>query len=143
MEHWLADEPVGAYIEPVAVRAKRWMRKHPSRVTAAAVLMLATVVGLTIGGLLLKRSNDLLVQKTEEADSMFHEARDAVDDYFTTVSEDVALAGEELAPLRQKLLTHALKYYQNFIRKRANDPRLQRTGRGVPSGWVSFDPPGC
>ena len=62
VEHWLADEPVGAYAEPVTVRAKRWMRQHPSRVTAAAVLLLATVVGLTIGTVLLNRSNRLLEQ---------------------------------------------------------------------------------
>ena len=62
VEHWLADEPVGAYAEPVTARAKRWMRQHPSRVTAAAVLLLSTVVGLTIGTVLLNRSNRLLEQ---------------------------------------------------------------------------------
>ena len=68
VEHWLADEPVGAYAEPVTVRAKRWMRQHPSRVTAAAVLLLSTVVGLTIGTVLLNRSNRLLEQSNHLLD---------------------------------------------------------------------------
>ena len=57
VEHWLADEPVSAYREPAAVRVRRWMRQRPKRVTAAAVLLLATVVGLTIGTVLLDGAN--------------------------------------------------------------------------------------
>jgi tetratricopeptide (TPR) repeat protein/tRNA A-37 threonylcarbamoyl transferase component Bud32 len=42
VEHWLADEPVKAYREPMAARASRWMRKHPAAVAVmAAVLLLA------------------------------------------------------------------------------------------------------
>ena len=53
VEHWLADEPVAAYAEPVRARLRRWLRKRPKRVTAAVVLLLATVVGLTVGRLLI------------------------------------------------------------------------------------------
>src|SRR5207249_11861678 len=28
VERWLADEPVGAYREPLVARAQRWMRRH-------------------------------------------------------------------------------------------------------------------
>ena len=45
VEHWLADEPVTAYREPRGARLRRWIRKHPKRVTAAVVLLLATVCG--------------------------------------------------------------------------------------------------
>ena len=39
VEHWLADEPVAAYREPRGARVRRWIRKHPKRVTAAVVLL--------------------------------------------------------------------------------------------------------
>ena len=55
VEHWLADEPVRRLPGAGKSPARRWMRKHPSRVTAAAVLLLATVVGLTIGAVPLGR----------------------------------------------------------------------------------------
>lgn len=40
IEHYLADEPVSAFREPVTVRARRWARKHQTQtVTTAAVLL--------------------------------------------------------------------------------------------------------
>ena len=147
VEHWLADEPVGAYDEPVKVRAKRWMRKHPSRVTAVAVLLLTTVVGLTIGGLLLdrsrrllKQSNLYLAQQTQRADAnaaeaerqrqvadeMFHEAKTTVDTYLTKVSEEKLLEEEGLQPLRKELLSLALKYYLGFIKDRVDYPNVRK-----------------
>ena len=50
VEHWLADEPVNAYAEPVTVRAKRWMRQHPSRVTAAVGSLAGDGRGIDRGG---------------------------------------------------------------------------------------------
>jgi serine/threonine-protein kinase len=49
LEHWLADEPVGAAAEPLAVRARRWMRKHPAAVSGAAAVVLVAAVGLAVG----------------------------------------------------------------------------------------------
>ena len=42
IEHWLADEPVEAWAEPWTVKGRRWVGKHRTLVTAAAV---ALVVG--------------------------------------------------------------------------------------------------
>ena len=53
----MADEPVEAYAEPVERRLRRWMRKRPRRVTAAVVLLATAVIGLTVGTVLLDRSN--------------------------------------------------------------------------------------
>jgi len=44
VDRWLADEPVSAYREPWAVRIGRWGRRHRQLVTAAAVLLVASVV---------------------------------------------------------------------------------------------------
>ena len=46
---WLADEPVSAYREPWAVRARRWARRHPALVgaTTASALVAALLLGST------------------------------------------------------------------------------------------------
>jgi tetratricopeptide (TPR) repeat protein/tRNA A-37 threonylcarbamoyl transferase component Bud32 len=47
VEHWLADEPVSAYREPLRVRARRWARRHKPAVAAMAA---AVLVALLLGG---------------------------------------------------------------------------------------------
>src|SRR5262249_8425746 len=36
VEHWLADEPVSAYRDPLTARLARWSRRHRAQVAAAA-----------------------------------------------------------------------------------------------------------
>jgi serine/threonine-protein kinase len=47
LEHWLADEPVGAYREPLPARLGRWRRRHRALV---AGLTAAALVALLLGG---------------------------------------------------------------------------------------------
>src|SRR5436190_13656293 len=49
VERWLADEPVGAYGEPLLDRTRRWGRKHRTLVSSAVVFLLVGVVGLGVG----------------------------------------------------------------------------------------------
>jgi eukaryotic-like serine/threonine-protein kinase len=49
VEHWLADEPVSAYAEPLFVRAARWSRKHKAVVGTAAAALVTATIGLAIG----------------------------------------------------------------------------------------------
>jgi serine/threonine protein kinase len=49
IEHWLADEPVSAWPEPVTVKAGRWMRRHKPLVSGAAAAVLVGLIGLTAG----------------------------------------------------------------------------------------------
>ena len=49
IEHWLADEPVSAYPEPWTMRARRWLGRHRTLVTAGAASVLVTVVALVAG----------------------------------------------------------------------------------------------
>ena len=47
LDRWMADEPVTAWREPLARRARRWARRNRTAVTAAAVALVAGVVGLS------------------------------------------------------------------------------------------------
>lgn len=49
----------------------------------------------------------------------------AVDDYFTMVSQSELLNVPGLQPLRKQLLEAAVRYYQEFVKQRADDPKLR------------------
>ena len=53
LERWLADEPVTAWPDPWSTRARRWLGRHRTLVTAAAVAAVVTVAGLSVGLILL------------------------------------------------------------------------------------------
>jgi tetratricopeptide (TPR) repeat protein len=46
VERWMADEPVKAWRDPISRRARRWARRNRTTVAAAAVALVAGVVGL-------------------------------------------------------------------------------------------------
>jgi WD40 repeat protein/serine/threonine protein kinase len=57
LEHWMADEPISFYREPISTRLTRWGRRHRTAAVAMGVLLVTAVLGLTAGTLLLSRAN--------------------------------------------------------------------------------------
>lgn len=148
LEQWLADEPVMAHREPMSLRTRRWIRKHPRIVagTAAAVLVGLTISILSLGivnsqKLQLAKKNDqldaALVRESIErqkaqasqrrADAEFRRAKRAIDEYFTDVSESKELKEKYpgMHEFRLKLLRKAQKYYEEFLKERGDDTTLQ------------------
>jgi serine/threonine-protein kinase len=76
VEHWLADEPVSAWREPWAVRARRWVSRHRTLVTGAATALLVAVVGLTIATGLLEAANGRERQARATAEANEREAHE-------------------------------------------------------------------
>ena len=60
------------------------------------------------------------------ADANFAKAMAAVDDYLTKVSETKLLENPGMQPLRKDLLTSALRFYQEFLKEREDDPNVRR-----------------
>jgi serine/threonine-protein kinase len=132
IEHWLADEPVSAWREPLPVRARRWMKRN-------RVLVMACVSALVVGALSLGVATVLLSAKNEElrqanageaaahrlAQANFEMASQAVEDYLFNVAEDDRLKERDLSELRKKLVASATAFYQKFIAARKEDPRLE------------------
>ncbi len=119
LDHWLADEPVGAYREPATARLRRWVRRHPRKMTAAAVLLLAAVVGLAAGTVLLERSK-------REVQENFEMTRAAAHRFLVAVNEERLLDEPGMQGLRQQLLMEALDFYRKFLQKRPGDPVVRR-----------------
>ena len=76
----------------------------------------------------LKRSRDEARLQRNLAEANLLEARQAVDDSFTKVSESVLPHTPGLQPLRKQLLEDSLRYYQGFVRRLAD----QHQGTGLP-----------
>jgi serine/threonine protein kinase/Flp pilus assembly protein TadD len=57
VEHWLADEPVSAWREPLMMRTGRWVRRHRVLATSTAVAVLVALV-LGTGGLVWRHQQE-------------------------------------------------------------------------------------
>jgi hypothetical protein len=75
VEHWLADEPVAAWPEPWAARARRWARRHRVWVTAGLAVLAVSLVGLTIGVVLLAAAEEEQARARQRAEDKEDEAR--------------------------------------------------------------------
>lgn len=118
IERWLADEPVQAWDEPLAVKANRWFRRHRSLVTAGAALMLATIVGLFVVLTLQNQANQRLAianqaetQARQFAQQQFDVAVEAIGQFYTGVANDFLLSQREFGELRNSLLTSPREFY--------------------------------
>ncbi len=76
VEHWLADEPVRAYREPLLARARRWRRRHKALVTGLTTLVLTALVLGGGGGYWLHRQ---AAERQAEADRHRRAAEQALD----------------------------------------------------------------
>jgi tetratricopeptide (TPR) repeat protein len=63
IERWMADEPVSAWCEPLSARARRWARRHRTRVTGATAALLAGLIGLAAVAAVQSRANAALEGK--------------------------------------------------------------------------------
>jgi serine/threonine-protein kinase len=125
LEHWLADEPVSAWREPWTVRARRWVGRHRTLVTSAvATIGVATLI-LASSTVLLTQANERERKQKENAEVNFGLARQAVDHYYTEVSENTLLHEPGMEPLRKKLLESARAFYERFVSDHQDDSSVK------------------
>jgi serine/threonine-protein kinase len=139
VERWLADEPVTAHREPISTRLWRRARRHKTLVTSSALLLITGLLFVSVLAVLLEGARERTDRARAEAEANFKEAeeqraradrnfrqaRQAVDDYFTRISENKLLGLPHLEPLRKELLDKAREYYQRFAEEAAHDPKVQ------------------
>ena len=121
VHRYLQGLPVRAHCASLAYRAVKFLRRHAAVVATALALVLvlvASVAGTTTGLIRARRERD-------RAEESFRQARQAVDQYFTHVSEERLLNQPGLHPLRKVLLQDAQRFYQDFLNQRGGDPTLR------------------
>ena len=75
------------------------------------------------------------------AEANFQKARQAVDEYFTKISESKLLNVPGLQPLRKELLESSRKYYQEFLKEHSDDAsvRAEAAEAWYRVGFVAMD----
>ena len=127
VERWLADEPMIAWRAPWTTQVLRWMRKHRTPVAAAVAALVMGLVALGVGYWRVSQSNEQLRLAKAETDRRLDQTLQAVQDYYTGVSQDVLLGKEEFQGLRARLLERPQKFYEQMTREleTAHDERGQ------------------
>lgn len=77
VERWLADEPVTAWREPFGVRARRWLRRHRTFVSATTAVLLVLGASIAIAALMLGRKNRELAHMNEQLGDKNQQLADA------------------------------------------------------------------
>jgi hypothetical protein len=128
LRRFLAHEPIRARRATAAQRLRKWARRHPSVVWAAAVLCALTVAGSLVSAELLRReqANTQIAyekerQRSHEAEERFLLAREELDEMFKLCEEELA-DKPQLDGIRRRLLENFLVYYQRLIEQRRDDP---------------------
>jgi serine/threonine-protein kinase len=120
VEHWLADEPVGAYPEPVIVRACRWGRRHRTLVTSAAALLVTALIALAIGFVAVEYERRQTARERDEKDRALDQKDRALQ------AESAALAAETKA---REAETQARTLAMDALRKLTDDVVQQQLAR--------------
>ena len=110
LEHWLADQPVLAYPEPVSVKSMRWARKRKHWVAAAAVMALLGSVGLATHDWQLGREQLLTKRALRQASERLLMTRRALREQYDLAANGLA-AFPKSEPLREKHTRSVLRSY--------------------------------
>jgi len=130
IQRYLDHQPIQARRPSPVDRFRKWSRRHPSVIVAGFLLLLVVAVASLIGNRLIsqeqRRTEDALAReklRSEEAESRFQQAKQAVDALLQISEEE--LTEKPMEGARKRILEVVLSHYQNFIEQRKGDPVSQ------------------
>ena len=87
VERYLADEPVEALVEPVTIRVKRWMRKHPRTVASIAATLLVGLTSTIVMITVISGKNAELASANNRLDARGKELAEANESLNSTIAQ--------------------------------------------------------
>jgi serine/threonine protein kinase len=131
LRRFLRHEPILARRPTLAQRGRKWLRRHPSVVAAAVVLLVLVTAGSLLSAWMIRDEQEKTRlayqaerQRAEDAEAQFRLAQRAVDEMIRISREELA-DNPMLQSLAKRVLMSALVYYQEFIDRRRDDPAAQ------------------
>jgi serine/threonine-protein kinase len=121
LQRFLEDRPITARRTSRVEQAWRWCRRNPGFAALSAAALAILLAGLAA----VLWQWRLAETHRRYAEANFKKARDAVDECFTTVTQNPAFQEPGMEGARQVLFQAALKYYQDFLNQRADDPGIR------------------
>ncbi|HMC63956.1 MAG TPA: protein kinase [Gemmataceae bacterium] len=132
LQRFLRHEPIKARRPTLPQRVQKWLRRHPSFLATAVVLLTLLAAGSLLSAWIIhgeqEKTRLALVgeqQRAEQAEERFRLAQRAVDEMIK-LDEEELIDQPHLQRLRKRLLEAALAYYQEFIEQRRDDPGAQK-----------------
>lgn len=121
LKRYLEGRPILARPVSPPERAVRWCRRNPLVASLIGVSFAAVLFGVIALGV----SNVRTEAARKRSEESFHEAKSAVNELFTLVSEERLLNEPGMQQVRRDLLERARGYYERFLDRHANNPTLQ------------------
>ncbi len=118
IDHFLQIRPVRAHRDGRFYRTGMFIRRHPLATVLGMLLATAMTIGLVGSAIGLGRVR----RERDRAETSFQIARSAVDELFTRIDQEHQFEALGLQPVRATLLEDLLRYYENILDFRGQDP---------------------
>src|SRR5271166_4068063 len=118
IDQFLQLRPVRAHRDSRFYRVGKFIRRHPMATALGLITATALTAGLIGSAIGLSRAR----RERDRAETSFQIARNAVDELFTRINDQRQFEAHGLQPVRATLLEYLLRYYENILDLRGNDP---------------------
>ena len=131
---FLEHRPIRARRPGLLDQAAKWSRRHSAAVAAAVALLVLSVVVLAVSSVLIARERN-------RAEARSRLAREAVDEMYVQVAEEMLVHYPGMDQVRRGFLEKALRYYEEFAREQGSDPavRLKQAEAYRKVGYILRD----
>lgn len=136
LQRYLNHEPVEARPASLGYRTAKYIRRNRVQVTAAVLVMLALIAGITGTSVGLLRAD----QQRRDAEYARDRTRAALDAMTSSLTGDSLASQQELSPEQQAFLEEVLVYYREFASERGNSQqaRLRTAAAAARVGEIEF-----
>ncbi|WP_165068582.1 serine/threonine-protein kinase [Paludisphaera rhizosphaerae] len=139
VERWLDDEPTMAFLEPLPIRAGRWLRRHQTTAAAAAVALISTLVGLAALNVQTARANaairserdlaavarDQAVAARREVEENYAKSLDLTERFLERIAAEDLLLIPAAIPLREDTAGMAAGFLDSISKWKPADPEVR------------------
>lgn len=132
LEHFLADEPIAAIVEPFSIRVRRWVRKHPRTVSTMVVGVLSMLLLSAVWAMYSRKIAD---ERTRSSQQL--EVKNKALQKATTLAEEKQREAEE----RRKQAEQVKEFMVNAFRSPdpGRDGKTVRVFEVLPGALAEID----
>ena len=121
LHRFLATVPILARRVPWYDRTWKWVRRRPA-VAALLIVIAAAVITITAGSI---AYSGRVRGERDRAEHNFQLANKAVDEMLTKMGDEELASEPRMEVKRKALLESALAFHQEFLKEKADDPRVR------------------